>query len=138
MNQTKIIVLNFSHKFTPEQVQRLESHLSHLSSTRGAEFEIVNAPAQFDQNSYFVPQAHQLIEDIGLERDDWRSVRILVNLPALNTIAAIVLAEIYAYCGYFPSIIRMRPNGKTPPAYDVAEIIGLHNVFTYALELGDR
>jgi len=49
-----------------------------------------------------------------------------LNLPSLNFIAALLLAELHGRMGYFPPILRLRPaEGSVPPRYAVAEILNL-------------
>ena len=54
---------------------------------------------------------------------------VLVNLPSLNFIAALLLAELHGRMGYFPPVLRLRPEpGSLPPQYEVAEILNLQSV----------
>jgi len=41
----------------------------------------------------------------------------------------VVLAELHGRCGYFPSILRLKPvAGSTPPRFEVAETVNLQAV----------
>jgi hypothetical protein len=54
---------------------------------------------------------------------------MLVNLPSLNVIAALLLAELHGRCGYFPAVLRLQPiPHTTPPQFAVAEILNLQQV----------
>ena len=65
----------------------------------------------------------------GLSPTDWQTLPLLVNPPSLNFIAVVLLAEIHGRCGYFPTVLRMRPvPGSTPPRYEVAELVNLQDV----------
>ena len=54
---------------------------------------------------------------------------LIVNLPSLNFIAGLLLAELHGRMGYFPPILRLRPvSDSLPPRYEVAEILNLQAV----------
>jgi len=66
---------------------------------------------------------------VPLTAEQWQTEPILVNLPSLNFIAALLLAELHGRMGYFPAIIRLRSvEGSTPTRYEVAEILNLETV----------
>jgi hypothetical protein len=118
-----MLILNFSHPLTGEQVSAIEQRLG-----RSVE-RILPLPAQFDQQQPFVPQVEQLLSAVELSPEEWQSAPLLVVLPSFNAIAAVVLAELHGRMGYFPPIVRLRPVANAlPPRYDVAEVINLQNV----------
>jgi hypothetical protein len=120
---SEMVILNFSHPLTGEQVSAIEQQLG-----RSVE-RILPLPAQFDQQQPFVPQMEQLLSGVELSPEEWQSAPLLVVLPSFNAIAAVVLAELHGRMGYFPPIVRLRPvEGALPPRYDVAEVINLQNV----------
>lgn len=118
-----MLLLNFSHPLSPDQLAR-------VSELTGQPIdEVRHYMAQFDQDAPFIPQAEALIEQIGLSPQAWQSAPLIVVLPALNHIAAVVLAELHGRMGYFPPIVRLKPvAGALPPRYDVAEVINLQGV----------
>jgi hypothetical protein len=64
-----------------------------------------------------------------LSSEELQTKPILVNLPSLNTIAALLLAELHGRMGYFPPVLRLRPvSGVTPPRFEAAEIINLQEI----------
>jgi len=66
---------------------------------------------------------------MNLGAQNWQTDTILVNLPSLNTISAVLLAELHGRMGYFPAVIRLRAvDGAVPPQFEVAEIINLQSV----------
>ncbi len=116
------IVINFSHPLTPEQVGAIEA-------ATGARVEVRDVPCQFDHARSFVDQAREMIDGVGLTPQQWQTVPIIINLPALSVIAAVVLAELHGRMGYFPPVIRLRPvEGAMPPRFEFAEIINLQQV----------
>jgi hypothetical protein len=51
---------------------------------------------------------------------------VLINLPALNYSAALLLAELHGRMGYFPPCLRLRPVPEAlPPRFEVAEVLHL-------------
>jgi hypothetical protein len=118
-----MLLLNFSHPLSPDQ-------LAKVTELTGQPIdEVRHYMAQFDQDRPFIPQAEALIEQIGLSPQAWQSAPLIVVLPALNHIAAVVLAELHGRMGYFPPIVRLKPvAGALPPRYEVAEVINLQGV----------
>jgi len=118
-----MILLNFSHPLTDEQVNQIETLTGQTVD------EVRHVPAQFDNQQPFIPQVEALADDCGLTAEEWQTTPLLVIPPALNFIAVTLLAELHGRCGYFPSIVRMRPvQGSIPPRYEVAEILDLQAV----------
>jgi hypothetical protein len=118
-----MILLNFYHPLTPEQLAQIET----LTGQRVE--RLIAAPAQFDPQAPFGPQLAALLEAVPLTPEAWQSTPILVNPPALNFIAVLLLAELHGRMGYFPPVVRLRPvAGALPPRYEVAEILNLQAV----------
>jgi len=118
-----MILLNFSHPLTAD-------HLAQLEALTGRTVErVVDVPVQFDVAVSFVTQVGALVDGIGLSPVEWQTLPILVNPPALNVIAATLLAELHGRMGYFPPVVRLRSvAGSLPPRFEVAEIINLQAV----------
>jgi hypothetical protein len=118
-----VILLNFSHPLTDDQVRQIESAVGAPLA------EVRQVPAQFDHQQPFIPQAQALAEACGLTPQEWQTTPLLVIPPSLNFIAAVLLAELHGRMGYFPPLARLRPvEGSLPPRYEVAEIINLQAV----------
>ncbi len=118
-----MILLNFSHPLTPEQVGRIET-LTGATLAR-----LVYVPVQFDEQQPFGPQVRALVEGVALSPTEWQTQPILVVLPSLNFIAAALLAELHGRMGYFPPVVRTRPvAGRLPRLYEVAEILDLQQM----------
>jgi len=118
-----MILLNFSHPLTPEQLEIISKLLNQPIE------RVIPLPVQFDHQQEYVPQLERLMNQIDLSAEELQTGSILVNPPSLNFIAALVLAELHGRMGYFPPIIRLRPiKDVTPPRYEVAEILNLQKV----------
>ena len=118
-----MVLLNFGHPLTRE-------HLDKLQEISGTEnIEVVQVKTMLDHRRPFAEQVRRLMDSIQLSPEEWQTVPLLVNLPSLNVIAALVLAEMHGRCGYFPPVIRLRPvEGSVPPRFEVAEILNLQAV----------
>ncbi len=124
-----MIVLNFSHPLTEEQLAQIEA-------LTGQKVErVIEVPTQLDPEAPFAPQVMELVEKVGLSPKEWQTLPILINPPSLNAIAVILLAELHGRMGYFPTIIRLRPvPNAIPPRFEVAELINLQAVRDKARE----
>jgi len=118
-----MILLNFSHPLTPQQIDQIET-LTGQTVER-----VIAAPVQFDNGQPFLPQLQALMAQLPLTPEELQTLPILVNPPALNVIALLLMAELHGRMGYFPPILRLRPVAEaTPPRFEVAEIINLQSV----------
>jgi hypothetical protein len=117
-----MLILNFSHPLTANQLAKTETLTKRMVE------QIVDIPVQFDNDKPFCVQVRNLIDQIPLTPKELQTQPLLVNLPSLNTITALVLAELHGRMGYFPPILRIRPiAGSSPTEYEVAEIINLQD-----------
>lgn len=118
-----MILLNFSHPLTAEQLQQVEA-------LTGQELEgVIDIPVQFDPDQPFLPQLDALMAQVPLTPAQYQTERIVLNLPALNFIAALLLAELHGRAGYFLPVLRLRPiPNSLPPQYEVAEVLNLQAV----------
>lgn len=124
-----MILINFSHPFTPAQTVEIERQ---AGSPIG---RLVHRPAHFDQTKPFGEQARVLVESAELTPEEWQGSPLLLNLPALSVIAGLVLAEVHGLCGYFPTVVRLRPAADVvPPQFEVAELLHLQRVRESARE----
>ena len=118
-----MILLNYSHPLTPDQLAQLEALAGQAIERR------IEIMAQFDHARPFAEQAAELADRAGLSAAEWQTAAIIVNLPSYNFAAAALLAHLHGRMGYFPAIVRLRPiAGATPPRFEVAEIINLQDV----------
>lgn len=114
-------ILNFAHPLTDLQLEQINTLLQPQTVEK-----VHHIPVQFDPAQNFLPQLETLLSAIPLTTEELQSLPILINLPSLNTIAAMLLTSLHGRMGYFPSVLRIRtqPN-QTPPVFEVAEIINL-------------
>jgi hypothetical protein len=118
-----MILLNFSHPLNPAQLAQVEA-LSGQAIQR-----VIELPVQFDNDQDFLPQLEALASEIPLSPLELQSEALLVNLPSLNFIAGLLLAELHGRMGYFPPILRLRPvPDSLPPRYEVVELLNLQAV----------
>ena len=121
--KARMLILNFSHPLSPEQLSEIERLVGQpIAAVR-------SVLTQFALGESFIPQAARLIDEVALTAEQWQTEPILVNLPALNYIAGLVLTELHGRMGYFPPIIRLQLESTSlPPRYAVTEIINLQVV----------
>lgn len=113
-----MLVLNFSHPLTPEQ-------LSQPEALTGQRIErVVEIPTRLDTGKPFAPQVAELAERTDFSPTEWQTLPILAMPPALN-FAILLPAELHGRIGYFLPSIRLRPEeGAVPSRYEVAEVRG--------------
>ena len=124
-----MILLNFAHPLTPEHLQQVEG-LAGQQVQR-----VIEVNSHIDTQQPLVPQVAALADKCGLSPAEWQTLPLVVNPPALNFIAVVLLAELHGRCGYFPTVLRLRPvPGSTPPRFEVAELVNLQAVREAARE----
>lgn len=120
-----MLLLNFSHPLTKEQLQQVEALLGAGQTIT----EVRAVPTHFNQNEPFAPQVSALADACGLTTEEWQTLPLLLVPPALNFIAVALLAELHGRCGYFPPVVRLRPvPDSLPPRFEVAEILNLQAI----------
>ncbi len=118
-----MILLNFAHPLTDDQRAQIEA-LTDQTIER-----VVDIPSQIDPQQPLAPQVAAMADEAGLSSAEWQTLPLLVNPPALNFSAAMLLADLHGRCGYFPPCVRLRPvEGSLPRRFEVAEIMDLQTV----------
>ena len=118
-----MLVLNFSHPLTEEQVGQIRKLID------GEIEEIRQIPVFFDNEKPFEEQVKDLIEACNLTPEEWQTRPIIIVPPAFNFIAVTLLAALHGLMGYFPPIVRLKPvPNSTPPKFEIAEIINLQSI----------
>ncbi len=118
-----MMIVNFSHPLTEEQIEKIEK------ITNCKVNNIIDVKTMFDNNRSFAEQVQELLDSVTLTPTQWQTEQIVIVPPALSYITAVLLAELHGRMGYFPTIIRLRPvEGAVPPRFEVAEIINLQEV----------
>ncbi len=118
-----MVVLNFAHPLTPEQIRQIEALTGQPVE------QVIAVDAQVDLLQPLAPQVAAMADRVGFSPEEWQTRPILVVLPALSSSAGVLLAELHGRMGYFPPIVRLRQaQGVVPPRFEVAEIISLQDV----------
>jgi len=120
-------LLNFAHPLPA-------TTCAAIAAAAGAPLAtIIEMQPQLDTDGAFAPQIAALLERTGISSEYFQTEPWLVVLPALNYIAALILAELHGRLGHFPAIIRLRPVANGPVThYEFAEIIDLDHVRQHA------
>ncbi len=84
-----MIILNFAHPLTDEQLDQVRG-LSGEEIT-----QVIDIPSQVDTHAPLAPQVRGWIENLGVEPQRWQSEKWLINPPALNFSAVVLLAELH-------------------------------------------
>lgn len=122
-NQQTIIILNFSHPLTEQQIKEMGKLLKKTVA------DVIHIPTVMNESQPFRPQLCDLINAAkvsseGLQRGDY-----IINLPGFAPAAAVLIAELHGRMGHFPTIIRMKKvEGSLPPSFNVEEIINLQAI----------
>lgn len=115
-----MLILNFTHPLTPEQLAQIETLTGQTVSA------VRDVPTQFDAQVLFGPQITALADAVGLTSAEWQTLPLLIVPPALNFVAVLLLAELHGRMGYFCPCVRLKPvAGAVPPRYQVAEVLDL-------------
>ncbi len=123
-----MLLLNFAHPLTKEHLAQIE----HLTGEKVERVVVIDS--QIDPQQPLAPQIVALADAAGLSPEEWQTLPLLINPPALNFSAVTLLAELHGRMGYFPPCLRMRPvvgpDGQrvVPPRFAVAEILNLQAV----------
>lgn len=118
-----MILINYAHPLTPQ-------HLADIEKLTGRPVAgVVELHNQVDPQQPLAPQVTAMADAAGLSPQQWQTEPLLINLPGLNTSAALLLAELHGRMGYFPPVLRLRPvKDAIPPRFEVAEILNLQAV----------
>lgn len=117
-----ILLLNYSHPLTAAQQ-------AQVAALAESPIELREYPNQIDLHQPLTPQVAALAAAAGLTPNEWQTTPLIINLPGLAVLAATLLAEVHGRCGYFPTMLRLRPlAGAVATSYEVAELINLNLV----------
>jgi hypothetical protein len=118
-----MILLNFSHPLTDDQLAQVEA------MTGKSVAEVRGEMAEFDHQAPFAEQVRALAGCVGLSPEEWQTMPLLVNLPGYAPGAAALLAELHGRMGHFPAVLRLSPmEGSVLAHYEVAEVINLRYI----------
>ena len=118
-----MILLNFSHPLTPEQLQRIGEWIGRPPT------RVVDVPTQLDHERPLAEQVGELVDGIGLSAEQWQTTPLIINPPGYAPAAVALLAELHGRMGYFPPVVRFRPVANSlPRRFEVAELIDLQAI----------
>ena len=124
-----MLILNFAHPLTEEQLAGIKALSGKVITS------VTEIPSQIDPGKAIEPQIEAMLDGINLTTQEWQTKAILINLPSLNYSTAALLAQLHGRIGYFPSILRLRPNNEgLTPHFETAEILNLQAIRERARE----
>ena len=118
----KVLVLNYSHPLTPEQLAR-------VAELCDAPVEVRDLASQVDRARPLAEVARALADAAGLDAAAWQTTPLVLNPPALAPVALALLAEMHGRAGGFPALLNVRPvAGSVPTRYEVAEVVNVQGI----------
>ena len=116
------LLLNYAHPLTAQQLEQ-------ASTLLGQQPELLDIETQIDRSRPLVEEVLRLVDAAGLDAAAWQTRALLLNPPALATLALALIAALHGRCGYFLPIMHIRPvPDALPPRYEVAEIVNLQQL----------
>lgn len=123
LSEWPMILLNFSHPLSAEQLLIAESLVSSKFTS------IIDIKTHLDHQTSFPSQVKKLVGDIPLTSQQWQNSKILLVPPSLSIVSCILLSELHGRMGYFPAVLRVKPvPGSTPPVFEPAEVLNLQAI----------
>ena len=123
LSEWPMILLNFSHPLSAEQLLIAESLVSSKFTS------IIDIKTHLDHQTSFPSQVKKLVSDISLTSQQWQNSKILLVPPSLSIVSCILLSELHGRMGYFPAVLRVKPvPGSTPPVFEPAEVLNLQAI----------
>ena len=118
-----MFILNFAHPLTDEQLEQIRA-------LTGEPVEgVLEAASQIDPGQSLAPQVAKMVDGLNIDARRWQSEAWLVNPPALNFSAVVLLAELHGRLGYFPPCLRLRPvPGALVQRFEAAEVLNLQQL----------
>lgn len=118
-------IINFAHPLTESNLEEVKN----LTGYGDLEIQILDVPSQIDPDEPLEPQMEGMLERLGITSEEWQTQPLLFNLPALNYSTAVLLAMLHGRMGYFPPVLRLRPEtAGLVPRFVVTEILNLQAI----------
>lgn len=115
------MIVNFGRGLEHFQIRQAE----RLAGARVD--EIINAPDYTVKDELpHQDQLENLVRSVGLTRQEWEALPLLVNIHPFAPDAAGILAQIHGLRGHFPPVLRMVRNAANQ--FDVVEILDLQGM----------
>lgn len=115
-----MIIINFAHPLSDE-------HLQQIRDLTGQEIaQVIKVSSQVNVEQPLGKQIVEMADRAGLQSTQWQQEGLIINPPALNHSAVLLMAELHGRMGYFPTCMRMRPvPNSIPRKFEVAEVVSL-------------
>jgi len=123
-----MLILNFTHPFTPQQREQTEALLGQPIA------EIRMIAVQINQAEPLEPQIIAIVGAVGLTSEEWQTRPMVINPPGYAPAAFVLLAELHGRIGHFPALLRLRPVKGAVTSYEVAEVLNLQAIREAARE----
>lgn len=121
-----MIILNFAHPLTEEQLKQIEEHV--IEPIEDVRF----IPIRINEEKELAPQVADIADRARLSAEEWQTLPILINPPGYSPVTAALLAELHGRIGHFPSMLRLRPCHRDSTRFEVAEILNLQKLRDHA------
>ena len=117
-----MLILNYSHPLNAAQLERIEALVGERPLVR-------DLATHADRSRPLAEVARELADAASLSAEEWQTMPLLLNPPALAPLALALIAELHGRSGGFPALINIRPVAEsTPTRYEVAELVNLQDL----------
>ena len=117
-----MLILNYSHPLNAAQLERIEALVGEQPMVR-------DLATHADRARPLAEVARELADAASLSTEEWQTIPLLLNPPALAPLALALIAELHGRSGGFPALINIRPVAESiPTRYEVAELVNLQDL----------
>jgi len=117
-----MLILNYSNPLNAAQLERIEALVGEQPLVR-------DLATHADRARPLAEVARELADAASLSTEEWQTIPLLLNPPALAPLALALIAELHGRSGGFPALINIRPVAEsTPTRYEVAELVNLQDL----------
>lgn len=128
-----MIIINFSHPITPEQIEQIEKlYYEQYELTEKVE-QVIDIPVAIQNDKPIMTQVNDLIRQFqaAITPAQGNDEVVLINLPGLAIVAAIIAVWLVdsGYFNYTPLVMRVAPvAGSLPPKFNVVELVEIEAI----------
>lgn len=125
MRWAGMCIINFGHPLTESNLEEIKD----LTGCGDLEVRVLDVSSQINPGEPLEPQVEDMLERLGLASEEWQTQPLVFNLPSLNYSTAVLLAMLHGRMGYFPPVLRLRPEtAGLVPRFVVTEILNLQAI----------